>query len=119
MARTPHPPAVLEITSVLHALSDPVRLDLVRQLRTSGTPIACGKFDSAVAKSTLSHHFKILREAGIITTHRVGGNAFNELRTAELDAAFPGLIEAIFTKDPQTRTGCVPPQTAPELAPSR
>ncbi len=49
-----------------------------------------------MAKSTLSHHFRILREAGIIATHREGGLALNVLRTAELEASFPGLLRAIF-----------------------
>jgi len=92
--------ASLEVTAVLHALADPVRLDLVRQLSESDTAIACGRFHTSVAKSTLSHHFKILREAGIITTHRAGGQSLNVLRTAELEASFPGLLQAIF---PSTR----------------
>ncbi|ONI80006.1 hypothetical protein ALI144C_23100 [Actinosynnema sp. ALI-1.44] len=92
----PSPPATLEVTAVLHALADPVRLHLVRQLREADGAIACGRFDTTVAKSTLSHHFKILREAGVIATHREGGNAFNVLRTEEMDAAFPGLLNAIF-----------------------
>ncbi len=94
---TPDPlaPAALEVTAVLHALADPVRLDLVRQLSESATAIACGRFDAPVAKSTLSHHFRVLREAGVIVTHREGGQALNVLRTAELEASFPGLLGAV------------------------
>jgi DNA-binding transcriptional ArsR family regulator len=88
-------PARLDVTTVLRALADPVRLDLVRQLSQSETPIACGRFDTRVAKNTLSHHFKVLREAGVITTYRDGGQALNELRSAEIDATFPGLLSAI------------------------
>ena len=88
----------LEVNAVLHALADPVRLDLVRQLVESDTPIACGRFDTQVAKSTLSHHFKILRAAGIIATHRDGGLALNVLRTPEMEASFPGLLGAIFPR---------------------
>ena len=88
-------PAQLEVITVLRALADPVRLDLVRQLASSTAPIACGRFDTRVAKNTLSHHFKILREAGVIATHREGGLALNVLREEELDAAFPGLLKAI------------------------
>ena len=88
-------PPVLDVTRVLHALADPVRFELVRQLRSAEDPIACGRFDTPVAKSTLSHHFKILREAGIIATSREGGRTFNALRTHELEAAFPGLLDAI------------------------
>ena len=85
----------LDVITVLNALADPVRLDLVRQLSESDTAIACGQFDASVAKSTLSHHFKILREAGIIATHREGGQALNVLRAEALDGAFPGLLRAI------------------------
>jgi len=88
--------ASLDVATVLHALADPVRLELVRQLRESDAAIACGSFDSPVAKSTLSHHFKILREAGIIATHRDGGKSLNVLRDVELEAAFPGLLHAVF-----------------------
>jgi DNA-binding transcriptional ArsR family regulator len=95
MTSTPPAPARLEVTSVLRALADPVRLDLVRQLSQSNTAIACGRFDAPVAKNTLSHHFKVLREAGIIATHRDGGQSLNVLRTDEVDAAFPGLLKAI------------------------
>ena len=88
-------PPRLDVTDVLRALADPVRLDLVRQLTRSETPIACGRFESPVAKNTLSHHFKVLREAGIIATRRQGGRSLNVLRRDEIDVAFPGLLEAI------------------------
>jgi len=87
--------ADLDVTAVLRALADPVRLDLVRQLRVSEAPIACGAFEVTVAKNTLTHHFKTLREAGVIVTRREGTQALNSLREAELDAAFPGLLDAI------------------------
>ena len=88
-------PARLDVVAVLRALADPVRLDLVHQLRQSGVPIACGRFDTHVAKNTLSHHFKTLREAGVIVTHRHGGQALNVLQEEEIDKAFPGLLTAI------------------------
>jgi DNA-binding transcriptional ArsR family regulator len=94
MCPTPAPPAHLELTTVLNALADPVRLHLVAQLRGENE-VACGTFDAPVSKSTLSHHFKVLREAGIIATERVGGRALNTLRKKELDATFPGLIDCI------------------------
>jgi DNA-binding transcriptional ArsR family regulator len=81
---------------VLHALADPVRLELVRQLYTAEEAIACGAFDAPVAKSTLSHHFRILREAGVIATEPEGGRSMNRVRRQELDDAFPGLLRAIF-----------------------
>lgn len=98
MTSDPQAPVSLEVTAVLHALADPVRLDLVRQLSESDTAIACGRFGTPVAKSTLSHHFKVLREAGIIATHREGGQSLNVLRTAEMEASFPGLLRAILSQ---------------------
>lgn len=95
MSSTTTAPVQLEVVSVLRALADPVRLDLVRQLRQSAEPIACGRFDTHVAKNTLSHHFKTLREAGVIVTHRDGGHAFNILQEDALDRAYPGLLDAI------------------------
>jgi len=91
-------PDRLEVITVLRALADPVRLDLVRQLRQSDAPIACGRFRTSVAKNTLSHHFRTLREAGVIATHREGGQALNVLREDELEAAFPGLLDAIVSR---------------------
>ena len=85
----------LQVVAVLRALADPVRLELVRQLRDSEAPIACGAFEVSVAKNTLSHHFKTLREAGVIMTHRVGTQALNVLQEDSLDAAFPGLLDAV------------------------
>lgn len=85
----------LEVVTVLRALADPVRLELVRQLRESDTPIACGTFEVSVAKNTLSHHFKTLRESGVIVTHREGTQALNVLQEESLNAAFPGLLDAV------------------------
>jgi DNA-binding transcriptional ArsR family regulator len=96
--RTATTRTTLDVATVLRALSDPVRLELVRQLRASDVPIACGTFDVTVAKNTLSHHFKILREAGVIVTHREGTQALNTLQEDELDAAFPGLLDAILPR---------------------
>jgi DNA-binding transcriptional ArsR family regulator len=91
---SPEPPARLELSTVLYALADPVRLDLVAQLRERDD-IACGTFVTAVSKSTLSHHFRVLREAGVIATQREGGRALNSLRKRELDHAFPGVIDSV------------------------
>lgn len=85
----------LEVVAVLRALADPIRLELVRQLRDSDTPIACGTFEVSVAKNTLSHHFKTLRESGVIVTHREGTQALNVLQEEPLNAAFPGLLDAV------------------------
>ena len=90
-----HPPRhCLELTQVLHALSDPIRLCIVRQLAL-GDDLPCGTFCETAPKSTMSHHFKVLRMAGVISQRAEGTSCFNALRRDDLKARFPGLLEAI------------------------
>jgi DNA-binding transcriptional ArsR family regulator len=84
----------LELHAVLHALSDPVRLDLVRVLDAQGEQ-TCGVLPAPVSKSTLSHHFRVLREAGVTRTTPHGTRKLIALRRADLDARFPGLLDAV------------------------
>jgi DNA-binding transcriptional ArsR family regulator len=88
--------ADVELVDVLRAVADPTRLYIVGELR-SGEPRAKSmegwKLD--ITKSTMSHHFKILREAGVTRTIVEGRNHAIQLRRDELDAKFPGLIEAL------------------------
>jgi len=79
---------------VLYALSDPTRLGIVKGLAERGDQ-PCGPFCVGTAKSTLSHHFKVLRESGIIQMRPEGTSYINSLRRADLDARFPGLLQAI------------------------
>jgi len=88
--------ASLELARVLHALSDPVRLDLVRQL-DAGVEARCGELAAPVSKSTLSHHLKVLREAGVTHTRASGTTRWVSLRREDLDARFPGLLVAVLT----------------------
>lgn len=84
----------IELTRVLHALSDPVRLDVVRQLDRGGEA-TCAALDCGRPKSSMSHHFRVLRDAGVVRTRTDGAAHMNELRRAELDRRFPGLLEAV------------------------
>lgn len=98
-----HPAANdLVLERVLYALSDPVRLDIVRRL--AGVSMAsCGELDGGRPKSTVSHHFRVLRESGLVYTESAGATHMNKLRRTELDGRFPGLIGAILeqrTLDP-------------------
>ncbi|WEV52238.1 helix-turn-helix domain-containing protein [Bifidobacterium sp. ESL0704] len=102
MRQNPAPPATLDLAVVLHALADPVRLAVVSQIASAPDDVACGSFDVPVTKSTLSHHFKILREAGVIETRRDGIRSLNTLRRAALDKAFPGLLDAILAAQDKT-----------------
>jgi len=89
----------LELPTVLHALSDPVRLSIVRDLAEQGD-CRCGAFSVPVAKSTLSHHLRVLREAGITLTDPRGTQRVVSLRTEDLDARFPGLLDAVLAVTP-------------------
>jgi DNA-binding transcriptional ArsR family regulator len=90
------------LTDVLYALSDPVRLRIVRQLAEEGEA-ACGTFGIRMPKSSLSHHFKVLRDAGVIATHSEGVRRINTLRRAELDQSFPGLLDAVLSAPARQR----------------
>ena len=94
-------PSIEDITveGILHALSDPVRVAMFIDIAAQACPQNCSNFlivsDKAIPKSTLSQHFKILREAGLIRSERHGVEMQNVSRCAELDGRFPGLIKAI------------------------
>jgi DNA-binding transcriptional ArsR family regulator len=87
-------PSEIALPSVMAALSDPVRVEIVRCL-ASGGEAACGTFDLGVAKATRSHHLRVLREAGLTHTRAQGTHRFISLRREELDARFPGLLDAV------------------------
>ena len=91
----PHPARdELDLAAVLHALSDPVRLRIVAGL-AEGDERTCGSFDVAVSKSTCTHHFRVLREAGLIRQRQQGTARLNSLRHDDLEARFPGLLGTI------------------------
>ncbi|KAF1021515.1 MAG: hypothetical protein GAK30_01734 [Paracidovorax wautersii] len=79
---------------MLYALSDPVRLEIVRHLAAVPTA-SCGELDGGRPKSSVSHHFRVLRESGLVLTEYVGTTHMNRLRQADLESRFPGLIGAI------------------------
>jgi DNA-binding transcriptional ArsR family regulator len=85
----------LDIGAVLQALSDPHRLRIVSHLAAIDEPCACGKFELDLTKSTLTHHFRVLRDAGVIRQQAVGTTKLNSLRREDLEARFPGLLDAV------------------------
>ncbi len=93
--------ADIELGTVLHALSDPVRLKIVSALAAEGEECKCGGFDVPVTKATLTHHFRVLREAGVIHQRQEGTARLNTLRTDDLEARFPGLLGTILSAAPR------------------
>ena len=92
-----HPPVdELELAAVLHALSDPIRLSIVSELSEHGA-CNCGTFAVPVAKSTLSHHLRVLREAGLTLTEPHGTQRVVSLRRDDVDGRFPGLLDAVLS----------------------
>lgn len=92
-----HPdPADIDLERVLYALADPVRLGIVRQLAAGGEQ-TCSALDGGRPKSSMSHHFRVLRDAGLVWTRNDGTTHMNRLRREEMDQRFPGLLAAILT----------------------
>jgi DNA-binding transcriptional ArsR family regulator len=87
----------LDIVEVLHALADPMRLQILRVLEGADGPVACNEIRLPIAKSTGSHHLKVLREAGVIEGEEVGTRRFYRVRRADLDARFPGLLDSVLS----------------------
>ena len=95
-----HPPIEdVTVEGILHALSDPVRVAIFSDLANSDCAYNCSTFvnvtEKKIPKSTLSHHFKALREAGLIRAERRGVEMHNTSRCPEIESRFPGLIAAI------------------------
>jgi DNA-binding transcriptional ArsR family regulator len=99
-----HPDDVSVLTA-LAALADPVRIGLVRELAGSGEwSRSCGSFDVPVGKAALSHHFAVLRGAGLVEQRDEGARRVNRLRRAEFDARFPGLLDLVLRPEPFLKT---------------
>ena len=84
----------IELAAVLHALSDPMRLRIVVAL-AKGDERSCKSFELPVVKSTCTHHFRVLREAGVIQQRLEGTTRLNTLRRNDLDRRLPGLLTAV------------------------
>jgi DNA-binding transcriptional ArsR family regulator len=89
----------LDLTTVLQALGDPVRLQIVRVLADTGER-ACGSVELGVSKATRSHHFKVLREAGLTRTRLAGTHRYVTLRRDDVEERFPGLLDAVLRTQP-------------------
>jgi DNA-binding transcriptional ArsR family regulator len=91
--------ATVDVTTVMQALADPVRLQIVRQLSgcEGAGELSCGQIEVPVTKSTASHHLKTLASAGLTAEREEGTRKFVRLRRGELERRFPGLLSAILS----------------------
>ena len=85
----------IRLEDVLSALSDPIRLRIVHDLSQGHDDMACIAFELPVSKSTSTHHFRVLRESGVIRQHYEGTSRMSRLRTDDLEERFPGLLSAV------------------------
>jgi DNA-binding transcriptional ArsR family regulator len=95
----------MRLDTVLAALADPVRRKVACKLNNAFGDHACATLDLPVSKSTATYHFRTLREAGIIRQEYEGTKIMNSLRKDDLDARFPGLLDAVFAAQDIESTG--------------
>ena len=94
-------PADVALQDVLSAVADPVRRAILRELASSPEwERSCGTFDLPVTKATRSHHFAVLRAAGLIEQRDAGARRLNRLRRPEFDEHFPGLLDLVLAERP-------------------
>jgi len=92
----PHPEtADIQLVDVLAALGHPVRLEVMRAL-VGGEERFCGEVATGVPRSSMTHHWRILRESGVLRQRPDGRRLYLSLRRADIDARFPGLLDAVF-----------------------
>jgi DNA-binding transcriptional ArsR family regulator len=102
------PPAeAMTLAAVMAALSDPMRVRIVCALAAEHER-TCGTFELGISKATRSHHLKVLREAGLTHTRSVGTHRHVSLRRDEVDARFPGLLDAVLTAAEREAAAPVP-----------
>jgi len=94
-----HPPKEdISLFTILYALSEPLRFNIIEQL-VDGQELTCGAFKLNLnrGKSTMTHHFKVLRDAGLIQTRVDGREHYTSLRRDDIEQRFPGLLDTMMT----------------------
>lgn len=89
--------AELRIEAVIAALDHPVRLRVVRCLGATDTEMTCQQILPDMTKSSASHHWRVLRESGLVAQRRHGRYLYQRLRREDLDARFPGVLDAVLS----------------------
>ena len=94
----PVEPADLDLVQVLQAMSDPLRLSMLKVLLDGEWhPCGAGDWATGLHKSTISHHIKILRDAGLLEDQQQGRHKHAKLRRDAVDARFPGLLDGVLS----------------------
>lgn len=101
----------VSLPAVMQALSDPCRIEILRSLMDAGE-LACGDIALDISKATVSHHFAVLREAGLILTRTEGTRCLNTVREDEVEKRFPGLLGLVLKEKPKKPTKRAAPQGA-------
>ncbi len=97
-----HPkPDEIELVDVLNALGHPIRLEVVRKLAGTTGERACGEVMPTVPKSTMTGHWRVLRESGVLWERAEGRMNMLRLRRDDLDARFPGLLDSVLAERPE------------------
>lgn len=110
----PHPDLrTIGLQQVLEALVDPVRRQIVSALHAADRDLACGTIDLPVSKSTATHHFHVLREAGLIRQYYVGTSRMNALRRDEIEESFPGLLRTLVSLHDRKESAAGPARPGP------
>lgn len=86
---------VAGVHQILAALADPVRLEMIRRLANTGTAMQCALLYDGINKSTATHHFKVLREAGLVERSTIDGQIHQRLRFDDVESVVPGLLESV------------------------
>lgn len=96
-----HPaPKDFRLDAVLHALSDSIRRAIVSKLMTCKKEgMSCSTTCNNLSPSTISFHYKVLRDSGLITSRKVGVTVLNQLRLEEMNQRFPGLVSSVMKHD--------------------
>lgn len=107
-----HPePENVTLPEVMQALSDPCRIEILRALMTAGE-LACGDVPLKISKATRSHHFAVLRGAGLVLTRTEGTRCMTSVRTEEIGQRFPGLLDLVLREKPKKATRKKAPSAA-------
>jgi DNA-binding transcriptional ArsR family regulator len=93
--------ADISLPTVMQALSDPCRIAILRELMLKNRALACNEVPLDISKATRSHHFEVLRDAGLIRTAAEGTKCMTTLRRQEIDSRFPGLLALVNRDEPR------------------